>query len=334
MSISFYVGIDVSSLTLDVAIFDSSTESYQTSRFVNSEDGIKQMLKWLVSNKLTADNSIILCENTGVYDDLVLQLLSIANWPCTVEKTTVLQKVKPEHHLKNDSLDARLLAEYAWRFFDKLHLYVPKKAEWTELHQLYQHRLFLVQNKTASDNKLTTLSRNPFASKFVNKQLNQEIELFKKQIAEVDKEIKQHINRNPEIKNKIDLLLSIPGIGMQTAVMFSWLFSEKTNLDYRKAASWFGVAPHGRQSGTTLKVKPKTGHGRKDMKTLLTMGARSASTHNSKFQYYKEQKLKQGKPKRVIENNIANKLIKIACAVWNSNAPFDEKYISKFILNT
>lgn len=334
MSVSQFVGIDVSSLTLDVAIWNSNDRQYQQKQFENNEKDVQVLLKWFKENNLTPDNSIILCENTGVYDDLALHLLTVSNWPCVVEKTTVLQKVKPEHHAKTDKLDARLLAEYAWRFFDRLQLYVPKKTEWNELHQLHQQRLFLVQKKTASENKLTTLSRNPFASKFVINQLNQEIELLKKQISEIQKEIKKHINKNPELKQRITLLQSIPGIGIETAVMLSWLFSGQTTIDYRKAASWFGLAPHPRQSGTSLRGKPKTGHGRKEMKTLLTLGARSASTHNPVFRNYKEQKLKEGKHNRVVENNVANKLLKVACAVWNSNTPFDKNFVSKFAQNT
>ena len=54
----------------------------------------------------------------------------------------------------------------------------------------------------------------------------------------------------------------------------------------------------------------------------------SVSTHSPQFRLYSLRKVQEGKPKKMILNNIANKLLKVMVAVIRSQTPFIPNYRS------
>src|SRR5699024_4734895 len=124
---------------------------------------------------------------------------------------------------------------------------------------------------------------------------------------------------------------SIPGIGEVTAWLWLILFYGQTNLDPKKIASRFGMAPHSHRSGSSVRGKTRSsGHGASEMRANMAMAAQSASTHTKRFKTYKQRKMAEGKPWPLVRNNLANKLITITCAIWNSGRPYDPNHVSRF----
>ena len=64
---------------------------------------------------------------------------------------------------------------------------------------------------------------------------------------------------------------------------------------------------------------------------VLTLCARSAGVHKQGYRTYKQRKLAEGKQPRLITNNIINKLIHVACAVWNQDGQYDPNHVSRFV---
>ena len=64
------------------------------------------------------------------------------------------------------------------------------------------------------------------------------------------------------------------------------------------------------------------------MRRLLYLAAMSMRTHRPPFQRYFARKVAQGKPKQLVLNNIANKLLKIMCAVLRNQTPYIPGYRS------
>jgi len=64
------------------------------------------------------------------------------------------------------------------------------------------------------------------------------------------------------------------------------------------------------------------------MRRLLYLASMSVRTHHPDFNHYFLRKAAQGKPKKVILNNIANKLLKIMFAVIRSQTPYIPGYRS------
>ena len=61
---------------------------------------------------------------------------------------------------------------------------------------------------------------------------------------------------------------------------------------------------------------------------LLRLAAQSVATHNVTFRRYYKRKLLEGKAKALVLNNIANKLLKIACAIVRDNTRYIKEHRS------
>ena len=92
--------------------------------------------------------------------------------------------------------------------------------------------------------------------------------------------------------------------------------------------SFLGIAPNEHSSGSSVHGHPTSRHfGPTAIRKLLYLAALSVSTHRDQFRsYYLRKTQEEGKPARVVLNNIENKLIKIICAVLRSNSPYHPDY--------
>lgn len=97
--------------------------------------------------------------------------------------------------------------------------------------------------------------------------------------------------------------------------------------DPRKFGCYCGVVPFSNSSGSSLagaeRISPLAN---KKMKTLLSSGAESAIKHNCVLRDYYLKKKQEGKNRRVIINNVRNKLIHIMFAVIRKRTAYIESY--------
>lgn len=153
------------------------------------------------------------------------------------------------------------------------------------------------------------------------------IEQIAKAIKEIDREIRRLIDSDPTFKQTLLLLLSVPGIGLQLAAHLLILMQE--TLDPRTLAAFIGICPIKHESGSSVYSAPTSRHfGPPILRKLLYLAACCVRTHKQPFQHYFFRKLAEGKHKKLILNNIQNKLLKIACAVVRSHQPYLSNYVS------
>lgn len=137
MNFKFYIGIDVSKKTFDVAVRD---KDIQVSHFIfeNNKTGIISFIKEL---KLSSE-CLICMEHTGIY---TFQLLShlhekgIAIW---LEQAVNIKRSLGLQRGKNDKVDSIRIAEYACRFHDKVVLWEPARFAIKKLQDLITLRNF------------------------------------------------------------------------------------------------------------------------------------------------------------------------------------------------
>ena len=123
------------------------------------------------------------------------------------------------------------------------------------------------------------------------------------------------------------LLMSVPGVGLLLAAHMILL--TQTSLDPKELAAYLGIAPNEFSSGTSVFKKTSSRHyGPSAVRKLLYLASCSVRTHREQFRSYFLRKTAEGKSKRLVLNNIANKLLKIICAVLRSNTPFIQNYCS------
>ena len=136
---------------------------------------------------------------------------------------------------------------------------------------------------------------------------------IQKEIGVVQKAIEQHIEKNASLKEKREILQTIPGIGKITANTLVALMPELGLLNRRQAASLAGLAPYPQQSGTKNGYRKVQG-GRMEVRNALFMAAMAAARSSSELGAFYRKLVAKGKRKMVALTALMRKMIGIANA--------------------
>src|SRR5919112_2911721 len=124
MKKKYFIGIDVSKHTLDVAFIIHSSSSFSKpvwKQFNNTVQGLQQMKKWLAEMQVPlSEQTIVVIENTGIYHRLLWQFFSSLNMDICIENAAQVKWSLGIARGKNDKVDSRRLAIYAVRNADRL----------------------------------------------------------------------------------------------------------------------------------------------------------------------------------------------------------------------
>lgn len=127
MDIHHYIGIDVSKNTLDWAVYAQKRIIWQT-QSENSPAAIRAVVKQLQTLPGFSRSTCIVCmEHTGIYNAHALEVLFQAQIPIWLEASLQIKQAGGLQRGKSDSVDAQRIAEYAYRFRDRLRLWQPPR---------------------------------------------------------------------------------------------------------------------------------------------------------------------------------------------------------------
>lgn len=345
MSKKLFVGVDFSKKDFDVAVLKVTDTKSKPSfvgenTFENSADGAYKLMTWLsrfLPKKNDFSSVLVGGENTWVYSEVVPEVLYEQGIDCAIGNPYVIKSNAGKVvRGKSDQVDAKRIALYFYNFRDDIHLFEPDRLELKELREAYAQRKELVKDKTQICNRLENarcdLKNHPQSTQIKRhvESLERQLDLYKEEIEMVDKEIKQIIEKDDEMKSINIRLTSIPGIGKVTSAMLIIVTKCFTRFqNARQLASFCGVAPFPYQSGTSIQHgNHRSKYADPYLSGILEMTAITAMTHNGLIRSYKERMLKRGKPKKLIINNIKNKLLAYAFAVVKNNTPYDPNYVN------
>jgi transposase len=139
------------------------------------------------------------------------------------------------------------------------------------------------------------------------------IKFLKKQIEKVSAEIDALINADPTQKAKRKILEEVDGIGSIISSSLLALLPELGLTDRRRIASLVGVAPHPYESGETIGYR-RTKGGREEVRSILYMGAMTASRTKGRIGEFYRRLVAQGKKKMVALIAVMRKILVIANA--------------------
>lgn len=328
---TYFIGVDISSVYFNVYVGTTPWKQVGSSRsFENSASGYEEFVIWLEKQDITDKNSVVCMESTGVYGQGLAYFVVARNYTVSVEPPLKVKRAFPTHGNKNDITDSMHLAEYACRFYDELHLWKPPHSVLEQVQTLLKTRGQLTKSIIAYQNTLRTLKRQSVRTPLAEDIYKDMIEELKTAIKNIDKEIKDIIGRHPFFNYRLNNLLSIPSVGLQLAsyVLVS-LYKEEKDPRARSLASYVGICPYEHSSGTSVYKRPRSKrNGSASIRRLLYLAAMSLRTHNKEFREYFIRKTQGGKPKKLVLNNIQNKLIRIICGVLNSGKPYIDGYVS------
>jgi transposase len=323
MKIKEVIGIDVGKLTNDVIIHSTQASN----KFENDCKGIRLMLKWLIQ-KINFDQQEILLafEHTGIYSFLLMRILCEMKFKYVVLPGLEIKRSLGIQRGKNDKIDAKRIATYAFQRKNILKPYKLPSKNLIEMRRLLSLREKIVVQRGSYVKNLN--ENKKFLKKLENRVLfevqEKLIKELTKQIEKVEMTLDDIIKSDSQLWKLFELITSIKGVGKQTALFMIAYTNAFTLFDnWRKFASYAGTAPFPYQSGISIKGRTKVSHlANKKMKSLLNMCATSSIICNPEMKAYFEKRKAEGKNGMSTINIIRNKILARIFAVVNRGTPY------------
>jgi len=327
MKINETIGIDVSKLTIDAYIFKSEKHKC----FKNSNSGFTELLEWVKENsRIPLSEQLFAFEHTGLYSYSLSVYFTDKDIAYLLIPGLELKKSLGIARGKDDKIDAKAIALYAYRRREEIKPYKLPSRHLLELRRLLSLRDKLVRQRAGfkSTNKEIKghLSKTDNETYFtVHENM---INHISKEIVVVEKQLRLIINKDKNLKELFKLIISIKGVGEQTA-MFMIAYTNGFTLfdNARKFASYAGVAPFPYSSGTSVHGRNKVNQlANKKFKSLLSNCATTALNHNTEMRMYYERRLKEGKDKMSTINILRNKILGRIFAVVQRGTPYVDTF--------
>jgi transposase len=337
---NLFVGIDFSKEKIDATIITASGLEELSSRvsetFPTTTSGYNKLVRWVEKNSLGIErNAWLFCgENTGDYCKPLCNYLYGKGLDIWIENAKCIKDAAGLRRLKSDRADAVMIAEYAMRNHDRAEIYEPLSDSLSQLRELFLYRHQLVQQKCAFQvrrgEKRLTMEKSSIKTT-ISQSGRRMVNVLDKEIEKIEKKIEELIKVDEEINSTYELITTVPGIGMQNALcllIFTNNF-KRFNLNPRKIACYYGIAPFGRDSGTSVHSAPHVHYmANKMLKAMLTQAALASIQFCPPIRDYYNRLISNGKKKQVALNNVKNKLIHIITAMVKNNKPFNPEYKS------
>ena len=276
-----FIGIDFSKEKFDATVIKAEGVEERAERqhevFDNKVSGFRRLLRWVKSVADEPDAGLwLFCgENTGGYSRALCNYLYGSGYDMWLENALSIKRSYALQRVKSDKADAGVIAEYAMRNYDQMRLYKPLGNNLERLREVFLYRHNLVKTKASmttrrGEKKLTQEKSD--ISRFMAQSSRHLISEFNKKIAECDRRIQEIIAGDEDLRRNFE----------------------------RKIACYYGVAPFGRQSGTSVNTPPHVSpFANKLIKALLTQAALASVNFCPQMAVYYRRLVDAGKKKPV-----------------------------------
>ena len=316
-----YLGIDVAKAKLDVCLLRdkglAQSSKPKNCLVSNSPEGFEALIQWLNVQKVM---DIHVCmEATAHYSNGVARFL--------VEKGYTVSVVNPASirafarcelaRGKSDKADAGRIARYC-------SLHHPRP--WTPPTQETETLIALVHRLDAlAKMRLIELNRLESAPALIQASVQTIVRALETEISRIREQLKTFIEQTDSLRQKRELLLSIPGIGETTALILLAELTRAERLETaRQAAAFAGLVPRIYESGSSVRGRSSLSkQGCDRLRKALYFPAMTAMRHNPLLRAFSERLLRAGKPKMVVLGAVMRKLLQMAFGVLKSGRKFD-----------
>lgn len=325
-------GIDVAQNELVICLGrmydDWSPELYASKTFANTAKGFISFVEWV--NKLS-DAALPVryaMEATGVYHESLAYYLDgqelevsiivpnkISNYARTLDVKTVTDKTASE-------------AITRFGLERKLDQWSRPKGLFKKLKQLTRERGQLVDERTVLKNQLHAEQAEAEPNRKSIERVKKRIALLDKQEKEIIEELKAMIKTDKEMPQLITLICSLPGVGLLTAAT---VLAETNGFDLirnkRQLASYAGLDVKEKQSGTSVKGKPRISKkGNRYLRKAMHMPALAAIRHDERFRAVFARLVSRHGIKMKAAVAIQRKLLELIYILYKTNKPYDKNY--------
>jgi len=325
----WYIGIDVSKLTIDVCILNSLGH-HEHVQLDNKASGFEDLASWLKEkDKFAYEQALFCMEHTGLYTRELVAFLLQEGANVWMESALHLKRSMGMTRGKNDKVDAYRIARYAMTNLDRAVLVKLSSQTLKTLKDLMADRERLLKAYQAfkvATQELIRVDKN--TGKEIVKLNDPALKGILKSKQNVEKRMLQLIHEDEELSKLFKLITSVKCVGDILAtelIVYTNGFTKMYNT--RQLACYCGVAPFEHSSGTSVKGRIGTSNfANMKLKSTLHMAAVSATRYVPDIKVYYERKVAEGKNKMTVINAIRNKLIQRVMAIVKRGTPYQEIY--------
>jgi transposase len=332
------VGIDVAQKELVVCLGrmydDWEPELYASKTFANTAKEFAALTLWV--KKLTEESSPVryVMEATGVYHESLAYFLEgkgfevsivlpnkISNYFRTLEVKTFTDKTASEA-IARFGLERRL---DSWK----------RPAEiFRRLKQKTRERDQLVGERTLVKNQMHAEQAEAYPGKESIARMKTRINLLNKQVGEIKEEMNELVTQDKEVKKSVELISSIPGVGILTAVT---VLAETNGFELirnkRQLTSYAGLDVKEKSSGSSVKGKPKISKkGNRYLRKAMYMPALAAIRYDGRFKVLFTRLVSRHGIKMKAAVAVQRKLLEMIYAVYKTNTVFDKEYLKENVI--
>lgn len=316
------VGMDVSKAFFDA--FVNVGKAGRHHQFPNSEKGVEALLQWCEKWKVTKPHFCM--EATGSFSTKLAKALHQRNFQVSVVNPYCIRKFAQSklRRTKTDKLDAKIIAEYCES--NQPRLWQPVPVEMEELQTLVRrlHDLTKIRQQELNRSASSSFPQSTMSS------VNRMLEFIDEEMKMLEKAIELLYQQCAHLREKRDLLLSVPGIGEITAnVVLAEVPAIDLFTNAKQLVAFAGLSPEEKTSGSSIRGKQMISKkGRTRLRSALYWPAVSASMHNPIVRRFCERLESKGKPRMKVLTAAMRKLLHIMFGVLKSGKPFSPAFAS------
>ena len=310
------LGIDVAKSKLDCAL-RLTNGKFRNKVVDNTPQGFKTLSEWLLKHQ--ASDAHVCMEATGVYWEAIAEhltteghIVSVIN-PAQIKAYGLSKLVRT----KTDRVDAQLIAAFCFERCPETWK-APSPNE--QALRALVLRLDALQAMHTQETNRLEVARDSVRAGIVN-----HIQWLEEEMKSIKSEIQDLLDNDPDLKNKKELLDSIPGLGERTiAVLLAFYADPERFNNVRQAVAFAGLDPRQHESGSSVKAKPrisKVGHA--FLRKALYMPAMVTLYKTDWGKQFRSRLVASGKSSMVIIGAMMRKLIHVAFGVLKSGKIFD-----------
>ena len=299
------LGIDISKDDFHACLVQEGRQKAHS--FPNNATGYGQLSRWLKNREAAEIHACM--EATGPYwRGLATSLVEQGQRVSVVNPARTAMFARSQlRRTKTDIVDAEMIAQFCQT--QQPGLWTPPAPYILELRGLLSYRQELVEQRT----RIGQVAGSIEVSKQLGRLHTKHIKVLNETIDVVEGQLRQTLKSNGDLSTQHAKLESVAGIGFLTAATLVAKLPVDRLRDAKAAAAYVGLTPRERQSGTSVKGKPricKTGDA--TLRRDLYMPAMVAMRHNPILAAFAARLKERGKPPKVIIVAVMRKLVVLA----------------------
>lgn len=300
-----FAGIDVGKNQLDVYIHPAGVRL----RLLNDKTEITKLIRELSAHGV----ELAALEATGKYHRLAHAMLHEAGIPAAVINPFRARQFADSigRLAKTDTIDAHSLALFAQRLNPEPS--APPQAHAKKLRDLQTARR-QVLDEVCDLKRQLYVTDLPLAAR----QIKARIAMGERHKAALEAEIRKVIADHADLKEKFEILTSIPGVGETTAAVLLADLSELGRVNAKEISALAGVAPMAWDSGIKNGNRMIRG-GRKHVRNALYMCAVTCIRRSDSLGLTYRNLIRRGKNPKVALTAVMRKLIVLANTLVTEN---------------